>query len=75
MLWLVDLSHVVYPDIRGHTGGVITFVTGMILSPKSSKQKMNSWSSNNETEVIGTNIEYLSTKIGIIISWQIKDIH
>ena len=56
----VDSSHAVHPDMRGHTGGVITFGTG-ILSPRSSKQKMNSRSSN-ESEVIG-NSEYLPTNI------------
>ena len=60
MLTFVDSSHAVHPDMRGHTGGLITFGTG-ILSPRSSKQKMNSRSSN-ETEVIG-NSEYLPTNI------------
>ena len=46
--------------MRGHTGGVITFGTG-VLNAKSSKQKMNSRSSN-ETEVIG-NSEYLPYNI------------
>ena len=56
----VDSSHAVHADKRGHTGGMITFGTG-ILAPKCSKQKMNSRSSN-ETEVIG-NSEYLPTNI------------
>jgi hypothetical protein len=46
--------------MRGHTGGLITFGTG-ILAPKCSKQKMNS-RSTNETEVIG-NSEYLPINI------------
>ena len=56
----VDSSHAVHEDMRGHTGGVITFGTG-VLAPKCSKQKMNSRSSN-ETEVIG-NSEYLPYNI------------
>ena len=56
----VDSSHAVHPDMRGHTGGAITFGTG-ILSPKASKQKMNS-RSTNETEVI-VNSEYLPINI------------
>lgn len=35
MTTFVDSSHAVHPDMRGHTGGVITFGTG-ILSPRSS---------------------------------------
>ena len=56
----VDSSHAVHPDMRGHTGGAISFGTG-ILSHVSSKQKMNS-RSTNETEVIG-NSEYLPRNI------------
>jgi hypothetical protein len=56
MQTFIDSSHAVHNDMRGHTGGVVTFGTGIVNS-KSSKQKMNSRSSN-ETEVIG-NSEYL----------------
>ena len=56
----MDSSHAVHEDMWGHTGGVITFGTG-ILAPKCTKQKMNS-RSTNETEVIGES-EYLPYNI------------
>jgi len=56
----VDSSHAVHPDMRGHTGGLVSLGTG-ILAPKCSKQKMNS-RSTNETEVIG-NSEFLPYNI------------
>ena len=56
----VDSSHAVHEDMKGHTGGTITFGTG-VVSVKSSKQKMNSQGSN-ETEVIG-NSKYLPFNI------------
>jgi hypothetical protein len=37
MLVMIDSSHAVHNDMRGHTGGVITFGTG-IIDQKSSKQ-------------------------------------
>ena len=52
----IDSSHGTHMDMRGHTGGVITFGTG-VLTGKGSKQKMNTKSSN-ETEVVG-NSEFL----------------
>jgi hypothetical protein len=60
MQTFIDSSHAVHDDMRGHNGGTITFGTG-VLNVKSSKQKMNSRSSN-ETEVIG-NSEYLPYNI------------
>ena len=51
MQTFIDSSHAVHEDMKGHTGGTITFGTG-VVSVKLSKQKMNSRSSN-ETEVIG----------------------
>ena len=60
MTTFVDSSHAVHPNMRGHTGGVITFGTG-VINTKSSKQKMNTRSSN-EAEVVG-NSEYLPTNI------------
>ena len=50
----------VHLDMRGHTGGVCIFGIGF-LKAKSSKQKINSISSN-ELEVIG-NSKYLTYKI------------
>ena len=60
MLTFVDAAHSVHPNMRGHTGGCITFGTGVVDS-KSSKQKMNTRSST-ETEVVGTS-EYLPKNI------------
>ena len=60
MQTFVDSSHAVHQDMKGHTGGVITFGSG-VLSTMSSKQKMNS-RCTNETEVIG-NSEYLPRNI------------
>ena len=45
MQTFIDSSHAVHEDMKGHTGGMITFGTG-VVSVKSSKQKMNSQSSN-----------------------------
>lgn len=60
MHMFVDSSHAVHKDMRGHTGGVISFGKG-VSCPKSSKQKMN-LRSTNETEVIG-NSEYLPNNV------------
>ena len=56
MIVMIDPAHAVHNDMRGHTGGVNFFGTG-IIDQKSSKQKMNTRSSN-ETEHVGTS-EYL----------------
>ena len=50
MLVMIDLAHVVHPNMRGHTEGITTFGTG-IIDQKSAKQKMNCRSST-ETEHI-----------------------
>jgi len=60
MLTFVDSAHAVHPNMRGHTGGLTTFGTG-IIDQKSSKQKMNTRSST-ESEVVGTS-EYLPKNI------------
>ena len=52
MLTFIDSAHAVHPNMRGHTGGVTTFGTG-IINQESWKQKMNTRSST-ETEVVGT---------------------
>ena len=52
----VDASFATHMDMRGHTGGVISFGTG-VVSHKSAKQKINTKSST-ETEVVGAS-EYL----------------
>ena len=56
----IDSSHALHEDMKVHTGGTITFATG-VVNVKLSKQKMNSQSSN-ETEVIG-NSKYLPFNI------------
>jgi hypothetical protein len=47
----VDASYAVHPDVRSHTGGVISMGMGAIMS-KSSKQKINTKSST-EAELVG----------------------
>jgi hypothetical protein len=56
MVVMIDSAHAVHDDMRGHTGGITSFGTG-IIDQKSSKQKMNTRSST-ETEHVGTS-EYL----------------
>ncbi len=60
MIVMIDSAHAVHDDMRGHTGGVTSFGTG-IVDEKSSKQKMNTRSST-ETEHVGTS-EYLPKPI------------
>ena len=52
----VDASYAVYPNMRGQTGGAMSFGTG-IIHGRSSKQKLNSKSSM-ESKIIGVS-EYL----------------
>ena len=52
----VDASYAVHPDMRSHTGGVISVGRGGLIC-KSSKQKINTKSST-EAEVVGA-IDYL----------------
>ena len=47
----VDTSYAVYPDMRSHTGGCMSFGTG-VLMPKSMKQKLNI-KSRTEAETVG----------------------
>ena len=47
----VDASYAVHDDMRSHTGGCMSFGTG-VLMPKSAKQKLNTKSST-ESEVVG----------------------
>ena len=72
---MIDSTHVVYPNMQGHTGGITTFGTG-IIDQKSAKQKMNSRSST-ETKHIGTSehlpkalfIELLMNPKGMSQKW------
>ena len=41
MLTMTDSAHAVHEDMKGHTGGIITFGT-RVIDQKSSAQKMNS---------------------------------
>ena len=52
----VDASYAVHPDMRSHTGGLISFGRGGLIC-KSSKQKLNTKSST-EAEVVGAS-DYL----------------
>ena len=49
--WYVDAAYAVHPDMKGHTGGMLTLGKGATLSG-SVKQKMNAKSST-EAELIG----------------------
>ena len=49
----VDASHTVHPDMKGHTGGVMSYELCIINTP-SFKQKLNTKSST-ESEVVGVN--------------------
>jgi hypothetical protein len=48
----VDTSYAVHPDMRSHTGGVMSFGTYGLVCKSSSKQKLNTQNST-ETEVVG----------------------
>ena len=48
----IDGSHAVHPNMRGHTGGCISFGIGQAIA-KASKQKINTKSST-ETEIVAT---------------------
>ena len=52
----VDASYAVHPDMKSHTGGVISFGTGGLVC-KSKKQKLNTKSST-EAELVGAS-DYL----------------
>jgi len=56
LLTFVDAAYAVHPNMRGHTGGVMSMGTGVVHA-KSSKQKINTKSST-DSEVVGTS-EYL----------------
>jgi Reverse transcriptase (RNA-dependent DNA polymerase) len=56
----VDASYAVHPDMRSHTGGVMSLGTGAVIC-KSSKQKINTKSST-EAELVGAT-DYLPNMI------------
>jgi hypothetical protein len=56
----VDASYAVHMDMKSHTGGVVSFGTGAVMS-KSSKQKLNTKSST-EAELVGAS-DYLTYPI------------
>jgi hypothetical protein len=56
----VDASYAVHPDMKSHTGGVISMGTGALLC-KSTKQKLNTKSST-EAELVGAT-DYLPSTI------------
>jgi hypothetical protein len=58
----VDASYAVHPDMKSHTGGVISFGTGGIVC-KSTKQKLNTKSST-EAELVGAS-DYLPNTIWV----------
>jgi hypothetical protein len=58
VLAYIDASHGAHPNFKGHTGGLISLGHGAVHA-KSSKQKLNSKSSTETTELIGLS-DYLS---------------
>ena len=58
----VDASFAVHPDMKSHTGGVISFGTGGLVC-KSTKQKLNTTSST-EAELVGAS-DYLPNPIWV----------
>jgi hypothetical protein len=55
MSWCVDALFAVHPDMRGHTGGVMTMVRGFPLD-KSTKHKLNTHSSTESENVAVNNL-------------------
>ncbi len=53
LMWYVDASFAVHPNIRGHTGGGLTLGRGFPISV-STKQKLNT-RSLTESELVGVN--------------------
>ena len=51
LMWYVDASFAVHPNMRGHTGGGLTMGRGFPISA-STKQKLNTRSST-ESELVG----------------------
>ena len=62
LLCWIDAAYAVYPNMRGQTGGMMSFGTGVIHG-RSSKQKLNSKSST-ESEIIAVS-EYLPFHIWV----------
>mmetsp|Transcript_1239 Transcript_1239/g.1760 ORF Transcript_1239/g.1760 Transcript_1239/m.1760 type:complete len:229 (-) Transcript_1239:8-694(-) len=56
IITMVDASYMVHPNMRGHTGGLVSMGIG-VLHGKSSKQKLNTKTST-ESELVGLS-EYL----------------
>ncbi len=53
LMWYVDASFAVHPNMWGHTGGCLTMGRGFPISA-STKQKLNTKSST-ERELVGVN--------------------
>ena len=69
MLTWIDAAYAVYPNMRGQTGGMISFGTGVVHG-RSSKQKVNAKSST-EAEIIGMS-EYIPFQIWLTNFLKIK---
>ena len=68
----VDASYAVHKDMRSHTSGLMSFVTGTIHS-KSSKQKLNIKSST-EAELVGVS-EYLPYHFWLMNVMKVQEIN
>jgi hypothetical protein len=53
IIWWVDASYAVHPDMKSHTGGMMTFGKGVAYRT-STRQKINTKSST-EAELVGVN--------------------
>lgn len=56
----IDDAYAVHPDMRSHTGGLVSFGRGALMS-KATKQKINTKSST-EAEIVGAS-DYLPNSI------------
>jgi hypothetical protein len=66
----VDASYTVHPDMKSHTGGVMSMGTGGLVC-KSSKQKLNT-KSLTEAKLVGAT-DYLPNTIWSKFFWKLKD--
>jgi len=62
MQWFVDASYGVHPDMRSHTGAVMTMGKGAVISG-SNKQKLNTKSST-EAELVGVD-DYMAKILSV----------
>ena len=72
MLTWIDASYAVHPNMRGHTGGAISFGNG-VAHARAGKQNLNVKSST-EAEIVGMS-KYSPYNVFIIFFCQHKDMN